>query len=304
MVRRPKANGGWEYLLLHRAHRGPAYAGDWAWTPPSGARLPGEPVLAGALRELTEEAGITSAEPVPVDMSGPWAIFLAEVPAQTQVHLDAEHDRFGWVPAAEALARCRPATVAASVAAAAAVPRHDVAFRPLTRADLPDMIAWQRAPHAASWFSGQLDLAGAERKYGPRIDGSTQVRVHVVLVSGRPCGFIQHYPVADLAPGDPGTAGIDFGIGVAGLTGMGLAPQLIWAYLGTVVAPRWPGLKAVVASPDAQNTRSILALAKAGFRPAAETVAATRSGRPERPERPEQLYVLDRLHMLGPGPAG
>ncbi len=282
--------------MLHRAHRGRHYAGPWAWTPPSGARLPGEPVLAGALRELKEEAGITSAEPVPVDLSGPWASFLAEVPASTQVRLDAEHGRFEWVPEAEALTRCRPASVAASVAAAAAVPRHDVAFRPLTRADLADMIEWQRAPHAARWFPGQLDLAAAGRKYGPRIDGYTPVRVHVVLVRGRPCGFIQHYPVADLAADGPSTAGLDFGIGIAGLTGTGLGPQLIWAYLAKVVAPRWPRLKTVVACPDARNTRSIRALAKAGFRPVSETVSAASA----KPERPELLFALDRLHMLGP----
>jgi hypothetical protein len=56
---------------------------------------------------------------VPIDLSGLWAIFLTEVPASTQIRLDAEHDRFEWVPEAEGLARCKPASVAASVAAAA-----------------------------------------------------------------------------------------------------------------------------------------------------------------------------------------
>lgn len=32
-------------LLLHRAHHGPTHEGDWAWTPPSGARLPGDAVI-------------------------------------------------------------------------------------------------------------------------------------------------------------------------------------------------------------------------------------------------------------------
>ena len=267
MVRRPDGKADWEYLLLHRAHRGPGYAGDWAWTPPSGARLPGEPVLLGALRELKEEAGITSAEPVPVDLSGPWAIFLAEVPAPTRVRLDAEHDRFAWVPEAEALARCRPASVAASLEEAAAVPRYDVAFRPLTPA-------------------------------GPGIDGNALAQGHVVLVRGRPCGFIQHYPVDGRTPDDPSAAGLDFGIGIARPTGVGLGPQLIWAYLVTVVAPRWPRLKTVVASPDAANTHLIRALAKAGFRPASETVQAAHL---VGPERPELSFALDRLHMLGPG---
>jgi len=33
---------GWRYVLLHRGHRGPDWAGDWAWTPPTGSRKPGE----------------------------------------------------------------------------------------------------------------------------------------------------------------------------------------------------------------------------------------------------------------------
>ncbi len=43
---------GVEFLILHRAHSGPEFDGDWAWTPPSGARLPHEPILACAEREL------------------------------------------------------------------------------------------------------------------------------------------------------------------------------------------------------------------------------------------------------------
>jgi 8-oxo-dGTP pyrophosphatase MutT (NUDIX family) len=288
VVRRSDGRAGHEYLLLHRAHRGRDYAGDWAWTPPSGARLPGEPVLSAALRELAEETGITAAEPVPVDLSRPWAIFLAEVPRGTAVRLDAEHDRFSWASAERALARCRPPDVAANVAAAAAVRRHKVAFRPLARTDLPDLIGWQRAPHAARWFPERLDLAAAERKYGPRIDGHSPVRVDVVLVVGAPIGFVQHYPLPE-----PESAGLDFCVGNAELTGIGLGPQLIWAYLRAIVLPARPRLRTVVASPEAANSRSIRVLTKAGFRPAGEPVRGQLRG------RPELRCVLDRGHMLG-----
>ncbi|HVB44535.1 MAG TPA: NUDIX domain-containing protein [Streptosporangiaceae bacterium] len=186
VVRRPDGRGGQEYLILHRAHRGPEYDGDWAWTPPSGARLPGEPVLAGAQRELAEEAGISQAELVPVDLSWHWAVFLAEVAADVEVRLDAEHDRFRWTSAAAALRHCQPASVANGIAACDAVRRHRIAFRPLGRGDLPALVQWQQAPHVARWFPEQLEL---------------------------------------------GTAGIDYAIGDARLTGIGLGPQLICAAL-------------------------------------------------------------------------
>ena len=57
---------GTEVLMLHRAHRGSDYEGEWAWTPPAGARLPGEPVDACARRELREETGLElPMEPTP-----------------------------------------------------------------------------------------------------------------------------------------------------------------------------------------------------------------------------------------------
>ena len=282
------------YLALHRAHRGPGYEGDWAWTPPSGARLPGEPVLAGAARELGEEAGLTAA-PRPVDLSGGWAVFAAEVPAGTAVRLDAEHDRFAWLPAAEVERRCRPDAVLASFRRAAAVPISAVSFRPLARSDLADLVGWMRAPHAARWFPEAVDLdpAAAERKYGPRIDGTSATRVHVALAGGRPAGFAQHYQLRDYpACGGIDAIGIDYLIGDAGLTGHGLGPQLIWAYLQQVVFPAWPGARQVAASPEVANRRSVRALEKAGF-------TRARVIRGERADRPELLCTLDRRHIFG-----
>lgn len=48
-----------EFLLLHRlAPGGPGFEGEWAWTPPSGARQPGEEPDEAAARELLEEIGL------------------------------------------------------------------------------------------------------------------------------------------------------------------------------------------------------------------------------------------------------
>jgi 8-oxo-dGTP pyrophosphatase MutT (NUDIX family) len=104
---------GREFLLLHRSHGGPDYEGDWAWTPPSGARLPGEAIETCAQRELLEESGLSvPAHALPAAGSD-WMIFEAEVSPDVEVVLsDAEHDRFAWVSLAEALRRCLPANVA------------------------------------------------------------------------------------------------------------------------------------------------------------------------------------------------
>ena len=47
-----------QILILHRAHQGPDYEGDWAWTPPSGVRQPSEDVDFVAQREMLEETGL------------------------------------------------------------------------------------------------------------------------------------------------------------------------------------------------------------------------------------------------------
>ena len=105
----------YEYLVLHRAHEGPDYEGDWAWTPPSGARFPGEAVKVCARRELAEETGM-SLPPLPTAFgTDEWEVYLAQAPATWEVVVSEEHDRFEWLPAAEAIARCLPAVVGESI---------------------------------------------------------------------------------------------------------------------------------------------------------------------------------------------
>ena len=97
-----------EYLLLHRAHSGPEFEGDWAWTPPSGARQPGEDIVECARRELSEETGLcldiwrTNAG------DRDWVVFAAAAPAEAKVTLDEEHDRYAWLTLEEALSRTAP----------------------------------------------------------------------------------------------------------------------------------------------------------------------------------------------------
>ena len=107
---------GPEFLLLHRAHEGQAYDGDWAWTPPAGARQPGEAVDVCAERELLEEAGLSGEVRRTEHGTADWHVFCAEVDASADIVLqDDEHDRYQWVSLAEALRRCRPERVARGI---------------------------------------------------------------------------------------------------------------------------------------------------------------------------------------------
>jgi 8-oxo-dGTP pyrophosphatase MutT (NUDIX family) len=106
---------GREYLLLHRRHHGPDYVGDWAWTPPSGARQPGEEPEAAARRELLEETGLDLPLRAVEHATAEVALYVAEAPADAEVRIDAEHDAYAWVTADEAAVRCLPAVVGDSV---------------------------------------------------------------------------------------------------------------------------------------------------------------------------------------------
>jgi 8-oxo-dGTP pyrophosphatase MutT (NUDIX family) len=107
---------GLRFLILHRAHQGPDHDGDWAWTPPSGSRKPGEPVEACAARELLEETGL-DAIPRPLLIEDvEWTVFLLHVPPGTEIISDGvEHDRFEWVDFPEAHRRCLPDVVQANL---------------------------------------------------------------------------------------------------------------------------------------------------------------------------------------------
>jgi 8-oxo-dGTP pyrophosphatase MutT (NUDIX family) len=111
----------YEYLILHRAEQGPNFEGDWAWTPPSGARKPHESIAACVLRELEEETGISDRPRSTKLGNEEWRIFYLHVPEDIVIDLSQEHDRLRWMTAEQAAAKCLPARVGEQIRGVAAL---------------------------------------------------------------------------------------------------------------------------------------------------------------------------------------
>lgn len=155
-----------------------------------------------------------------------------------------------------------------------APPDMRVEFRPLREADLPMLARWLSTPDWVRWWAPPIPLDEVRAKYLPRIAGEDPVDGYVVVVDGRPIGYIQWYRVGDHpdAAGifglDPeradATAGIDFGIGEADMTGHGHGRAILGRFVEDVVL-RAPGITACFVDPDPENEKAVRCYRAAGF---------------------------------------
>jgi aminoglycoside 6'-N-acetyltransferase len=147
-----------------------------------------------------------------------------------------------------------------------------VSFRALERSDFLLLQRWLSEPHVDAWWHDALDLAGLERKYGPRIDGVEPTHVFIIQHESRPIGWIQWYRWSDYLKhaskleAEPNAAGIDLSIGEASEVGKGIGSSAIREFVLNVVSAE-PGITAIVTDPEERNGRSCRAFEKAGFIP-------------------------------------
>lgn len=111
--------GKLEFLVLHRSRESSASEGNWAWTPPSGARYPVESIEHCAQRELKEEVGLDLELLAVPDSPIEWPIFTARCNDDSNLALSAEHDRYEWSEISRAIAICKPQAVADRIRLAA-----------------------------------------------------------------------------------------------------------------------------------------------------------------------------------------
>jgi len=123
----------------------------------------------------------------------------------------------------------------------------------------------------ARWWSGDAsDLAGAERHYGPALDGEDPTRRWVLEVDGRSVGMVQDYRVGDhpdyaLLTARPDAVGLDYLIGEPAWVGSGVGTRMLWTFLRDVVVPAYPEARELFAAPDHRNAASLRVLDKLGF---------------------------------------
>ncbi|MDP8908910.1 MAG: acetyltransferase, partial [Chloroflexota bacterium] len=147
-----------------------------------------------------------------------------------------------------------------------------IAFRPLARADLPQMLRWLADPDVSPWYSeGALTPEHLEEVYGPLIDGVEPTLGFIIVIDGADAGYIQGYRIDDhpdyarqVAIG-PGAAGIDLFLGDPARRNHGWGKPVLCAFLPEVIFGRLGAAVALI-GPAPDNTRAIRAYAKAGFR--------------------------------------
>jgi aminoglycoside 6'-N-acetyltransferase len=137
-------------------------------------------------------------------------------------------------------------------------------FRALRPGDLPLVAAWLAQPHWARWWGPRETELRDIRAH----IASATVRPFVILMDGRPIGYIQSYDIhgEDDHPyrdQPPGALGIDLSIGETDLVGKGHGPRIVEAFVARLFAA---GAPRVVIDPDPQNAQAIRAYEKAGFR--------------------------------------
>ena len=166
-----------------------------------------------------------------------------------------------------------------------------ISFTPLGVDDLLQIHTWLRRPHVARWWREDEETYDyVLSHYVPAIEGRDPTDNYLIVADGRPVGMIQTYLVFDYPEWEsllhvgPGVAGVDIFIGEEDAVGRGLGPEVLRAFVADVVFAKVE-THAVVAGIEPENTRSLRAFERAGFRFALDYVE---EGRPHR------LLRLDR----------
>lgn len=147
-------------------------------------------------------------------------------------------------------------------------------------ADIDQVCAWFQQPHLAGACFPHADRARLELQIMERLE-SDWLFPHVLLMSGRPVGYLQYYAAGvrakELGLDDGrGVLGVDFCLGDAKLLGRGLGS--LGLKQATELLFREPAIRALVSDPDPGNMAAIKTYERVGFRVVPRVPPSDRGG--------------------------
>jgi RimJ/RimL family protein N-acetyltransferase len=150
----------------------------------------------------------------------------------------------------------------------------------MAEADLRLLHEWLQREHVRRWWSRHETYDDVVEHYLPALDGRKPTELYLIVVDGRPAGFIQTYLVGDyrdyqeLVGVEDGVAGVDLFLADERDTGHGIGSAALRDFVAQVVFAR-SETHACVADPDSENQPSLRAFEKAGFLAVREFVDPT-----------------------------
>lgn len=138
-------------------------------------------------------------------------------------------------------------------------------FKKLSGEDIPLIHSWLTNPHVQEFWPEKTlhDYESFKQKFEGMIT-SDEVNPYLVILQGKPLGYIQSYPVDDK------TCGIDQFIGVPEFVNKGLGSMFVKEFTDELFANK--KITRVITDPKVTNLRAQKAYEKAGFKKFAETV--------------------------------
>ncbi|MBC7713289.1 MAG: acetyltransferase [Rhizobacter sp.] len=132
-------------------------------------------------------------------------------------------------------------------------------FKKLSHEDIQLVHSWITKPHVREFWTdaGLEDFGTFKKKYEGKIT-SNKVHPYLVLLQGKPIGYIQSYSV------DEKTFGIDQFIGVEEFVNKGLGSMFVKEFTDELLKSK--KVSKIVTDPSVLNLRAQKAYEKAGFK--------------------------------------
>jgi len=146
-----------------------------------------------------------------------------------------------------------------------------ISFTPFAPAHIPLLSRWLMAPHVHPWWNPEIEWTPGrvEERYLPRCSPESRIKAYVILLNGRPIGYIQHYDCHKVTRQDKpanlpeSLAAFDMLIGEKEHTGRGIGSQALKLFLEIYSDPHY---EYTFVDPDSKNIAAVRAYEKAGFK--------------------------------------